>query len=117
MANLLINSHTNQPAPIDYARDSVNLILNLKSQLAENLIRTHQIIFNKIWNNNDASPELILELLGSEAQDIFLRGSDLIDFILGVHNSRPIAEMNPSEYTPPLPIIFHENGSVTIDKS
>lgn len=85
------------------------------TQAGIDFVNAHQWCFQRLWHSLDATPEQILAKLGTHALDIFQRGGDGVEFVLGVHNGRPIASMTPDEYTPPRPYTVHGDGTITIN--
>lgn len=72
--------------------------------LAIELVTGHRWIFERLWKPEDTTTAEILAALGPRGEELFERGSDLIKFVLGAYNGRPIATMEPSEYAPPYPL-------------
>jgi len=71
------------------------------SCIAQEMSIAHQWIFYRLWNSPDATPEEILAAIGPRGEELFVRGGDLITFMLGGYNGRPVVAMLPEEYTPP----------------
>lgn len=91
-------------------------ILQRMTQAGVDFVDSHQWCFERLWHSSDATPQQILAKIGPRALELFQRGGDGVQFILGVHNGRPIASMEPEEYTPPLPYTAHQDGSITINE-
>jgi len=90
-------------------------ILQRMTTTAEMILQSHQWIFDRLWNSSDASPDAILAKIGTRGEELFERGGDTVRFLLGADTGRPIAVMQPSEYTPPIPYTVNPDGSVTLD--
>lgn len=98
------------PAAV-YARQ----IIQTMTQGAEALLAAHQRAYHMLWKSADATPARILEEMGKRAAEAFVRGGDTVGFLLGQHTGRPIAQMQASDYQPPVPYTIHEDGTVTLD--
>lgn len=90
-------------------------ILQRKADCAAYIVSSHQEIFAWLYSSEGVPPADILAELGTNAREIFVRGADIVGFIIGQHTGRPIAQMEPHEYTPPIPITIHDDGTVTIN--
>jgi hypothetical protein len=90
-------------------------ILQRMTQAGIDFVNSHQWCFQRLWHSTDATPEQILAKIGTRALELFQRGGDGVEFILGVHNGRPIASMTTEEYSPPKPYTVHGDGTITID--
>lgn len=86
------------------------------TQAGVDFVNAHQWCFERLWHSTDAPPAQILAKLGPLALDIFLRGGDAVAFILGATTGRPIASMEPEEYTPPIAYTVHNDGSITLNQ-
>jgi hypothetical protein len=84
-------------------------------QAGVDFVESHQWCFERLWNSPDVTPQQILAKLGPAALDIFQRGGDAVAFILGATTGRPIASMEPEEYTPPVPYTANPDGTITIN--
>lgn len=91
-------------------------ILQRMTQAGVDFVNSHQWCFQRLWYSPDATPEHILDKIGTRALELFQRGGDGVEFVLGVHNGRPIASMTPEEYTPPRPYTAHGDGTITINQ-
>ena len=100
-----------EPADERAARE----ILQRMTQAGVDFVNSQQWCFDRLWKSPDATPQEILAKIGPRAIELFLRGRDAVDFITGVHSERPIASMNPEEYTPRLPYTPHPDGTITIN--
>jgi hypothetical protein len=91
-------------------------ILQRMTQAGVDFVNSQQWCFDRLWKSPDASAAQILAKIGPRAVELFLRGRDAVDFITGAHSGRPIASMEPSEYTPPVPYTAHPDGTITINQ-
>ena len=89
-------------------------ILQRMTQAGVDFVNAQQWCFERLWKSSDATPQQILAKIGPRALEVFQRGGDAITFILGVHNGRPIATMEPEEYTPPSSYTVHGDGTITL---
>lgn len=105
------------PPPVSEtpAKRIARQILQRKADCAAYIVSSHQEIFGWLWFSDDATPSEILTELNTQAREVFVRGGDVVAFITGAHTGRPIAQMEPNEYQPPVPITIHTNGTVTVD--
>ena len=99
-----------EPADERAARE----ILQRMTQAGEDFVNAQQWCFERLWKSPDATPQQILAKIGPRALEVFQRGGDAITFILGVHSGRPIASMEPDEYTPPSAYTVHGDGTITL---
>jgi hypothetical protein len=99
-----------EPADERAARE----ILQQMTQAGVDFVNSHQWCFQRLWHSTDATPEQILAKIGTRAVELFQRGGDGVEFVLGVHSGRPIATMTPDEYTPPLEYTAHADGTITL---
>ena len=99
-----------EPADERAARE----ILQRMTQAGVDFVNAQQWCFERLWKSSDATPQQILAKIGPRALEVFQRGGDAITFILGVHNGRPIATMEPEEYTPPSSYTVHGDGTITL---
>jgi len=103
-------------APVEAADDrAAREILQRMTQAGVDFVNAHQWCFERLWHSEDATPQQILAKIGPRALELFLRGRDGVDFATGVHNGRPIASMEPEEYTPPVAYTVHGDGTITIN--
>lgn len=103
-------------APIEEADDrAAREILQRMTQAGIDFVNSHQWCFQRLWYSQDATPEQILAKIGTRALELFQRGGDGVEFILGVHNGRPIASMTTDEYTPPRAYTVHGDGTITLN--
>ena len=98
-----------EPAAL-YARK----ILQNMALAAEMLLKCHQEGFAMLWHSQDATPQEIFDHLGEEAANVMLYSSDAVRLMLGVATGRQFVDMQPSEYTPPVPYTINQNGTVTV---
>ena len=99
-----------EPADERAARE----ILQRMTQAGIDFVNAQQWCFERLWKSPDATPQQILAKIGPRALELFQRGGDAITFILGVHSGRPIATMEPEEYTPTQPYTIHGDGTITL---
>jgi hypothetical protein len=90
-------------------------ILQRMTQAGVDFVNSQQWCFDRLWKSTDATPQQILAKIGPRALELFQRGGDAVAFVLGATTGRPIASMEPSEYTPPVPYTVHEDGTITIN--
>lgn len=69
--------------------------------------------FDMVWNRTDGvTPQQVLDGLGTSATELFIRSAATRDHIIAM---RP--ELLPEEYrTPPLPVVFNNDGTVTVQE-
>ncbi len=112
MASILIPPPaTIDPTPAQRAANELRKILH---GTAQNLLQAHQNAYQLIWGNSQATPAEVLAALDTDAVEVFTRGSDLVDFLRGVHTQRPIAELSADEFAVPVPIHTHTDGRITL---
>lgn len=113
MPDLLIQPPTVQEeAPAERA---ARQILQRMTAAAADLLASHQEMYRRLWHSEDATPEEILQHIGTRGGELFIRGGDTVEFLLGVNTGRPIASMAPSEYAPPVPYTINSDGTVTLN--
>ncbi len=86
---------------------------------AKQLVDAHQLPFNKLWKRTQelgVDPQDVLNELGSKGETMFTLASELVTFILGGYGNTPIANLNPTEYTPPFNYEIDETGTVKLIK-
>ncbi len=81
---------------------------------ARAMLDVHQAAFKKLWFNPKATRAQIFAALGENGLHVLTRGGDMIGFLLGEHTGRPIASMQPEEYTPPQAYSVAPDGVVSI---
>jgi len=89
-------------------------ILQRMTQAGVDFVSSQQWCFDRLWKSPDATPQEILAKIGPRALELFQRGGDAVAFVLGATTGRPIASMEPSEYTPPVPYTVHPDGTITL---
>jgi hypothetical protein len=103
-------------SPVEAADDrAAREILQRMTQAGVDFVSSQQWCFDRLWKSPDATPQEILAKIGPRAIELFQRGGDAVAFVLGVHTGRPIASMEPSEYTPPVPYTVHPDGTITLN--
>lgn len=90
-------------------------ILQRMASAAADLLGSHQEMYRRLWHSTDATPAEILAEIGTRGEEVFLRGGDVVGFLLGVGTGRPVATMSPAEYTPPGAYTIHSDGTVTLN--
>lgn len=101
---------------ISPAKQHAISIQNNIARVAKFNIDMHQSIFKELWHSRDATPQEILDEIGTNGESIFLRGYDLVQFLLGVHSGRPICIMQPNEFMPPVEYTVNPDKSVTLNQ-
>lgn len=78
------------------------------------LTNTQASAYSAIWYSSDATPQEIFDALGVDGERTLLWHQDLVNHILGVHNGRPLAAMEESEYRAPSDYNVESDGTVTV---
>lgn len=108
MATLLITAPGEEQTPAQVAADN---ILRAVKAVGQAMIEGHRACFGGLWNHPHATPQEILAALGPRAKEVFDLGGKLVEFII----VNEIASFDsPSEYTPPLSYVKHDDGTVTL---
>lgn len=97
------------------AKRAAREILQRMSSAAADLLASHQEMYRRLWYSTDATPAEILAEIGTRGGEVFLRGGDVVGFLLGAGTGRPVASMETNEYTPPVAYTIHSDGTVTLD--
>jgi len=103
-------------SPVEAADDrAAREILQRMTQAGVDFVSSQQWCFDRLWKSPDATPQEILAKVGPRALELFQRGGDAVAFVLGATTGRPIASMEPAEYTPPVAYTVHPDGTITIN--
>ena len=103
-------------SPVEASDDrAAREILQRMTQAGIDFVTSQQWCFDRLWKSPDATPQEILAKIGPRALELFQRGGDAVAFVLGATTGRPIASMEPSEYTPPVPYTINPDGTITLN--
>ena len=100
---------------ISPAKQHAQSIQNSIARVAKFCIDAHQQIYKELWHSRDATPQEILDEIGTAGESVSLRGYDLIHFLLGANSGRPICQMDQNEYQPPVGYSVNQDKSITLD--
>ena len=98
------------------AKQHAQSIQNNIAKVAKFCVDMHQQIYKELWQSSNATPQEILDEIGTAGESVFLRGGDLVQFLLGANSGRPICQMDSSEYQPPVQYTVNPDKSITLDQ-
>lgn len=110
----IITEPTEQPSP---AKSIVDSIRDRNTAGIEAVVATFRENFARTWHHAQCSPQQIFDEFGTSARDLFSAAQKTIEYIsaLAAINGLQLSDyLQPVDYTPPLPYVINEDGTVTV---
>jgi hypothetical protein len=93
-------------------------IISGSPELILNFIRQRQLLWAKFWQTNGIHPQLIANVLNTEAKSIFSRDAQFVAFIAGMLKASGATDAAIAEALPGVPstytVTLNDDGTATI---
>ena len=106
-----------QPPQRNIPEEIADTLLHAMNAEADRRAGIQRDSYNAFWHSTEATPQQIADAMGNRAGLFFALASENV-----THIARAAAVvgktlgdfLQPNEYAPPVPITYHEDGTVTI---
>lgn len=99
-------------------REINKIILGMEEEMNRRVM-VHVKLFNDFWKNPYVTPSEMLSALGPGGVDFFMAAAENVQQIavLSARFGKTLDDfISPEAYTPPVGLVFHDDGNVTLSE-
>lgn len=97
-------------SPLSPVQQAALEVRRQSAYLQSAMLTAHQQIYQTVWSNPNATPQEILDEIGTDAADLFIAGSKLVDIVL----TQNPAALTEEQYLPKQAPTLNPDGTVTL---